>query len=217
MRANIALYAILDPERTRSRDLATLAAETAANGATLLQLRDKTADTRLFIKRARAVKAALAGAIPLIINDRVDVALAAGADGVHLGQEDMAPADARRLLGPDAIIGVTLKSGADIADAPLSGIDYGCIGGVFATASKNNPAPPVGLQGLSRLRVEALRLGVPVGAIAGIDATNLHEVIAAGADGIAIISALFMADDVAAATRDLRRRVDVALNARGQA
>ncbi len=216
MRANIALYAILDPERTQGRDLATLAAEAAANGATLLQLRDKHAGTRLFIERTRAVKAALAGRIPLLVNDRVDIALAAGADGVHLGNEDMLPADARRLLGPEAIIGITLKSSADIAAAPLTRIDYGCIGGVFSTSSKDNPDPPVGLAGLARLRAEAAGLKVPIGAIAGIDATNLADVIAAGADGVAIISALFMATDVGAATRDLRARVDRALATSGR-
>ncbi|MCA0343060.1 MAG: thiamine phosphate synthase [Proteobacteria bacterium] len=200
----------------RSIDLATLAAEAAANGATLLQLRDKHAGTRLFIERTRAVKAALAGRIPLLVNDRVDIALAAGADGVHLGNEDMLPADARRLLGPEAIIGITLKSSADIAAAPLTRIDYGCIGGVFSTSSKDNPDPPVGLAGLARLRAEAAGLKVPIGAIAGIDATNLADVIAAGADGVAIISALFMATDVGAATRDLRARVDRALATSGR-
>ncbi|MCA0424912.1 MAG: thiamine phosphate synthase, partial [Proteobacteria bacterium] len=203
-------------ERTQGRDLATLAAEAAANGATLLQLRDKHAGTRLFIERTRAVKAALAGRIPLLVNDRVDIALAAGADGVHLGNEDMLPADARRLLGPEAIIGITLKSSADIAAAPLTRIDYGCIGGVFSTSSKDNPDPPVGLAGLARLRAEAAGLKVPIGAIAGIDATNLADVIAAGADGVAIISALFMATDVGAATRDLRARVDRALATSGR-
>lgn len=215
-RVNPALYAILDPERTRGRDLATLADQAATGGATLLQLRDKHAGTRQFVARARAVKAALAGRIPLLINDRVDVALAVGADGVHFGRDDMLPADARALLGPRAIIGITLKNSADIASADPSLIDYGCIGGVFATSSKNNVDPPVGIEGLTRLRVEARRLGVPVGAIAGIDAGNTPAVIAAGADGVAIISALFMAEDVVAETRRLRAIVDAALLARGK-
>lgn len=215
-RVNTALYAILDPERTRGRDLATLADQAATGGATLLQLRDKHAGTRQFVARARAVKAALAGRIPFLINDRVDVALAVGADGVHVGRDDMLPADARALLGPRAIIGITLKNSADIVGADPTLIDYGCIGGVFATTSKNNVDPPVGIKGLTRLRVEARRLGVPVGAIAGIDAGNTPAVIAAGADGVAIISALFMADDVVAETRRLRAIVDAALLARGK-
>ena len=98
---------------------------------------------------------ALAGTgVPLIVNDRADVALAAGADGVHLGQDDLHPADARRLLGPGAVIGLTVKT-PEQADA-LAGlpVDYGCIGGVFATVSKTNPAPPIGLAGLAAIAVE---------------------------------------------------------------
>ena len=211
------LYAILDPERTRGRDLATLADAAVKGGITLLQLRDKLSPTRLFVERARAVKTALAGRIPLLINDRVDVALAAGADGVHVGKEDMLPADARRLLGPRAIIGVTLKDSGDLAALDPAIVDYGCIGGVFDTSSKLNPAAPVGLDGLARLRREAAPFGLPVGAIAGIDESNAANVIAAGADGVAIISAIFMADDVTAAAMRLRAIVDTALAARSRA
>ena len=213
-RPDISLYAILDPERTRGRDLATLADAAVRGGITLLQLRDKHADTRNFVSRARAVRAALAGRIPLLINDRVDVALAAGADGVHLGKQDMLPADARRLLGPAAIIGVTLKDSGDLAALDPALVNYGCIGGVFDTASKHNPAAPVGLDGLSQLRRQAAPSGLPVGAIAGIDEHNAASVIAAGADGVAIISAIFMADDVTAAAARLRTRVDTALSSR---
>lgn len=212
---DISLYAILDPTRTRGRDLAAMADAAATGGATLLQLRDKTASTRAFIASARAVRDALAGRIPLLINDRVDVALAARADGVHIGRDDMLPADVRRLLGPGAIIGVTLKSEADLASLDPALADYGCIGGVFATVSKDNPDTPVGLEGLRRLRDQARAARLPVGAIAGIDATNAAATIAAGADGVAIISALFMADDVAEAARHLKSIVGTALNARG--
>lgn len=213
---DIRLYAILDPERTAGRPLAALADAAVRGGATILQLRDKHSGTRAFIERAVAVKAALAGRIPLIINDRVDVALAAGAEGVHVGKEDMRAADVRRLMGPKAIVGVTLKDSGDLAQLDPVMVDYGCIGGVFPTASKDNPAAPVGLDGLARLRAEAARSGLPVGAIAGIDATNAAAVIAAGADGIAVISALFMAKDVAAATTSLAAIVNGALAARGR-
>lgn len=214
--ADIRLYAILDPERTAGRPLAALADAAVRGGATILQLRDKQAGTRAFIARAVAVKAALAGRIPLIINDRVDVALAAGADGVHVGKEDMQAADVRRLMGPKAIVGVTLKDSGDLAQLDPAIVDYGCIGGVFPTASKDNPAAPVGLDGLARLRAEAAHSGLPVGAIAGIDATNAAAVIAAGADGIAVISALFMAGDVTAAAANLAAIVNGALAARGR-
>ena len=211
---DISLYAILDPTRTRGRDLGAMADAAARGGATILQLRDKISGTRDFVAAARTVKTALAGRIPLLINDRVDVALAAGADGVHVGREDMRPAEARRLLGPGAIIGITLKNNEDLAGLDPETVDYGCIGGVFATASKDNPDQPVGLEGLSRLRILARASGLPVGAIAGIDATNAAATIAAGADGVAIISALFMDDDVTAATARMRALVDAALKLR---
>lgn len=211
---NLALYGILDPERTGGRDLATLADAAVRGGITLLQLRDKRSGTREFVAHARAVKAALNRRIPLLINDRVDVALACGADGVHIGNDDMMPADARRLLGPNAIIGITLKKSADLAGLDRNMVDYGCIGGVFATASKDNPDPPVGLDGLAYLRREASHSGLPVGAIAGIDESNTAAVIAAGADGVAIISALFMVEDVTAAATRLRAIVDQALASR---
>lgn len=211
MSLDISLYAILDPTRTRERDLAALADAAARGGASILQLRDKTAGTRAFIDSAQAVKQALAGRIPLLINDRVDVALAAGADGVHLGREDMAPGDARALLGKGKIIGVTIKDSADMATLDPGMVDYGCIGGVFPTVSKDNPAAPVGLDGFQRLREQAAASGLPVGAIAGIDAGNAADVILMGADGVAVISALFMAEDVEAATRGLRQIVAAAL------
>lgn len=214
---DIRLYAILDPARTAGRSLAALADAAVRGGATVLQLRDKLSPTRAFVENARAVKAALAGRIPLLVNDRVDVALAAGADGVHLGRDDMLPADARRLLGGAAILGVTLKSAADLAALDPALVDYGCIGGVFATASKDNPDPPIGLDGLARLRCGAAVSGLPVGAIAGIDETNAAATIAAGADGVAVIAALFMADDVEAAAGRLRAIVDAALKARTKA
>jgi thiamine-phosphate pyrophosphorylase len=128
----------------------------------------------------------------------------------------MHPNDARDLLGLRAIIGLTLKT-PDQADR-MAGmpIDYGCIGGVFATMSKNNPAPPVGVEGLRKILSHArLANRGPVGAIAGIDVLNAQAVIAAGADGVAVISALFMANDPQAEARRLRGIVDQALTARG--
>ena len=117
MAVDVRLYALVDPDRDGGRDLAELARLVTRGGATLVQLRDKHGDTRAMVERARAVKAALAPfGVPLLINDRVDVALAAGADGAHVGQDDMAVADARRLLGPKAIIGLSIKTVAQAAD-----------------------------------------------------------------------------------------------------
>ncbi|MFC0220765.1 thiamine phosphate synthase [Pseudochelatococcus lubricantis] len=216
---DLRLYAILDPERSRGRPLPELARAAIAGGVTLLQYRDKYADTRPFVANARAILAAIAGTgVPLLINDRVDVALAAGADGVHVGQDDMTPADARRLLGPDAIVGLTLNNVQEAADATREPIDYGCIGGVFATSSKDNPKPPIGLGGLADVVASAQRYAphLPLAAIAGIDETNAAAVIAAGAEGVSVISAILMADDVTLAARRLRAIVDNSLAARGR-
>jgi thiamine-phosphate pyrophosphorylase len=213
MTVDIRVYAVLDPARCRGRRLGEMAEAAARGGATLLQYRDKSGSTRSLIEAAGEIGRALAPCnVPLLINDRVDVALAAGCAGVHVGAEDMAVADARRLLGPDAIVGCTVHS-ADEADRVSGGIlDYASVGGVFATASKHNPHAPIGLEGMRALIARLPDL--PVCAIAGIDHDNAADVIAAGADGIAVISDVFMADDVTAATRRLRRIVDAALGQR---
>lgn len=214
MTLDIRLHAILDPSRTRGRSLADLARAAVDGGATVLQYRDKDAATWTMVSRAREIVEAVAGStVPVLVNDRVDVALAAGAHGVHVGEDDMHPADARRLLGPAAVVGRTVKSVAHADAVPLDAVSYVCVGGVFATSSKHNPEPPVGLDGLAALiaRLRDRGFAAPVGAIAGIGLDNTPAVIAAGADGIAVISEIFMADDPAAATRSLRAAVDAAL------
>jgi thiamine-phosphate pyrophosphorylase len=155
--------------------------------------------------------------VPLLINDRVDVALAAQADGLHVGWDDMEAGEARRLLGKQAIIGLSLKTVARAQAAPLDQLDYVAIGGVFVTHSKDNPDSPIGLDGFKTIlaAVRARAPSMPVVAIAGIDAGNAGDVIAAGADGIAVISALSLAADPAGAARDLRGIVDRALAKRG--
>jgi thiamine-phosphate pyrophosphorylase len=217
---DLRLYAIVDPQRAGAHALPDLARAVANGGATLVQLRDKLSDTRHLIDEARAIKNALIpSGVPLLINDRVDVALASSADGVHVGQDDMGIEDARRLLGPKAIIGLSIKTIAQAEAAPTDLLDYVGIGGVFATSSKKNPDPPIGVYGLARIagvfRRRAPKL--PLVAIAGIEAGNAADVIAAGADGIAVISALSLQADAAAAARALRGIVDAALAKRGQA
>ncbi len=121
---DLRLNAIVDPERANGRSLAELTRMVVAGGATLIQLRDKLGSTRRMIEEARAIKAVLAGTgVPLVINDRLDVALVAQADGVHVGQDDMHAEDARALLGPQAIIGLSIKSVAQANAAPLDAID----------------------------------------------------------------------------------------------
>jgi thiamine-phosphate pyrophosphorylase len=215
---DLRLYALLDPERAGGRQLAELGRQVVAGGATLVQLRDKHGSTRRLIEETRAIKAALApSGVPVLVNDRVDVALAAGADGVHVGQDDMPAADARRLLGPGAVIGLSVKTIAQAEAAPIEALDYVCVGGVFVTTSKDNVAAPIGLAGLKTILavLRARAPDFPIGAIAGIDETNAGEVVAAGADGVAVISALSLAPDPAGAALRLRGIVDRSLQARG--
>jgi thiamine-phosphate pyrophosphorylase len=218
MPLDLRLNAIVDPERSGGRDLAELARLCAQGGATLIQLRDKLSDTRAMVDTARAIKRALAPLqVPFVINDRVDVALASGADGVHVGQDDMAVEDARKLLGRDAIIGLSIKTVEEADAAPVELLDYVGSGGVYVTLSKQQKKAPIGPAGLGRV-IAALRArkpALPVCGIAGIDAGNAAAVIAAGADGVAVISALSLAPDPAAAARELRSVVDAALAKRG--
>jgi thiamine-phosphate pyrophosphorylase len=215
---DLRLNAIVDAERAGGRGLADLARRVAEGGATLVQLRDKKCDTRQMVEVARAIKAALAPhAIPFVVNDRIDVALAARADGVHIGPDDMSAEDARALLGPDAIIGVSIKSVEAAEAAPVGLVNYAGVGGVYATLSKEQTSPPIGPEGLSRI-ADALRRHapqLPIVGIAGIDAGNAGQVIAAGADGVAVISALSLAADPTVAARALRDIVDGMLAKRG--
>ena len=152
MKVDVRLNAIVDPERANGRPLVDLTRMVVAGGATLIQLRDKHGATRQMIEEARAIKAALAGTgVALVVNDRVDVAQIAGADGVHVGQEDMRVEDARWLLGPNAIIGLSVKTVALANAAPLEHLDYVGVGGVYATTSKDNPDKPIGVDGLREL------------------------------------------------------------------
>ncbi|WP_152047473.1 thiamine phosphate synthase [Aureimonas psammosilenae] len=216
---DISLYALLDAGTLGADRLPTFARLAAENGATILQYRDKTGTTRQMVERALAIREAIAGLqVPLLVNDRVDVALASNADGVHLGRDDLEPGEARRILGPGAIIGLTVKNEADAEVSAAAPVDYACIGGVFETLSKKNPDPPVGLEGLGTLRAKLrdARPDLPVGAIAGIDLARVPGVIAAGADGVAVISAIFKASDPAQATRALRAAVDAAKGSRAR-
>jgi thiamine-phosphate pyrophosphorylase len=214
MRPDLRLNAIVDPEHAGGRRLADLARQCVRGGATLVQLRDKVSTTRTMVEEAQAIKQAVTAlGVPFVVNDRVDVAMAAGADGVHLGQDDMAVQDARRLLGSGAIIGLSIKSVAEAEAASIDLIDYVGSGGVYATSSKQQKNPPIGPAGLARIiAVLRRRAGdLPVCGIAGIDASNAAEVIAAGADGVAVISALSLVPDPAAAAHILRDIVDAVL------
>ena len=219
MNIDLRLYALVDPAVAGGRMLTDLA-KLIAGSATLVQLRDKHGSTRAMMEEARSLRAVLEPAgVPLLINDRVDVALAAEADGVHIGQNDMAAEDARLLLGRAAIIGLSLSTVHQAQAAPLDLIDYVGIGAVYPTGSKDDASTPIGVAGLSEIVqvVRARKPGFPVCAISGINAANAGETIAAGADGVAVISALSRAPDPEKAARELRAVVDAALKRRGAA
>lgn len=202
---DVSLYGIVDPNRSKGRPLPELAKISAENGATLIQYRDKQNDIRTMIENAKSIKQSLhETGVPFIVNDRVDIALASGADGVHLGQEDIKAEDARRLLGERAIIGLSIKTTKQAEYAPIDVLDYAFVGGVFDTQSKNNKKS-IGIQGWMEIAqiLKTRAQAMPVGAIAGIDETNIGTLFEAGCEGVAMISALYMADDVALATRKI--------------
>ena len=198
------LHLVTDSALCGARGILAVVEAAVRGGVTCVQLREKSLDTRAFVERARALKAWLLPlGVPLLINDRVDVALACGADGVHVGQNDMTPEDVRRLM-PGGLIGLSVESLAQLAAAERAPVDYYGISPVFATRSKHDAAPALGLDGLRAIRAGTRR---PLVAIGGIDAGNAADVMAAGADGLAVVSALCSTADPEAAARELRARM----------
>ncbi len=194
------LYPIADTGL--GRDVLALADAILVGGAKLLQLRAKDATTGELVALARAVKArADRAGVLLIINDRADVAGLVGASGVHLGQDDLPPAAARAILGPDKLIGLSTHDLDQVDAAVRAGaIDYLAFGPIFATASKRHPDP---IQGLAPLAAVRARCRLPLVAIGGIDASNLAAVLATGADAVAVIGAIAAVPNPEAATREL--------------
>lgn len=204
---DLSVYLVTDRAMAAPRSPATVAAAAAAGGATMVQLREKRDDTDWLVAEARVLKAALAPhGVPLIVNDRPDVALAAGADGVHVGQGDISAAAARDLLGPAAIIGISVAAAADLETVDPTVVDYVGLGPVFPTPTKPDgvPLPP------GALRSIRARLPLPVVAIGGLTADNLADAIAAGCDGVAVVSAICAAADPRAAAAGLRTAVRAA-------
>jgi thiamine-phosphate pyrophosphorylase len=198
------LHLVTDATLCGRRGVEAVVEAAVRGGVTLVQLREKTLATRAFVERARALKARLAPlGVPLVINDRVDVALAAGADGVHVGQSDMPAADARRLL-PHALLGLSIETVEQVGEAEHAPVDYYGVSPVFATPTKLDVLAPLGLDGLRAIRAATRR---PLVAIGGIDAGNAADVVAAGADGVAVVSALCAAPDPERAARALREVV----------
>jgi thiamine-phosphate pyrophosphorylase len=199
------LYLVTDRGLSRGRPTLDIVRAAVQGGVTCVQLREKTGSTREFIAAALQLKPFLKSCgVALIINDRVDIALAVGADGVHLGQNDMPLAAARSLTGPAMVIGISVESVADAVAAQSGRADYLGVSPVFATPTKTDAAAPLGLAGLRAIRA-AVRL--PLVAIGGLNRANAVDAIRSGADGIAVVSAIAAAEDPAQAARDLARAV----------
>jgi thiamine-phosphate pyrophosphorylase len=182
------LYPIVDASCFREyAALFAAAEELAAAGCTLLQYRNKSGNARQMLDQARELRARLGPSVKLIMNDRADLCLAAAFDGLHIGQDDLSPESARRIIGPDRRLGVSTHNPEQLAEADKTSADYLAIGPVFATASKANPDPVVGLEGLRRARELTCK---PLVAIGGITRANARSVIDAGADSVAVISDL---------------------------
>ena len=204
------LYLVTDRSLSKGRSTLQIVTAAVAGGATCVQLREKQCGTREFINEALALKPLLnAHNIPLIINDRLDVALAVEADGVHLGQTDMPIAMARKIAGSSLLIGISAESLEDALEAQREGADYIGISPVFATPTKIDTAPPLGLTGVSKIRAQ---VDIPMVGIGGINQDNAASVIAAGADGVAVVSAIVSAADPGTAAKSLKASIEQALS-----
>jgi thiamine-phosphate pyrophosphorylase len=193
------VYLVTDRRICSPRTVDELVIAAVRGGATMVQLREKDLPTKSFINAARKVREILnSPTVPLIINDRVDVALACRADGVHIGQNDMPYRDARRLMGPDAIIGLSVETMEQAMEAQEWDVDYLGVSPVFHTTTKDDTTAQWGLAGLKMLRSKSRH---PLVAIGGIKLLNAKSVIEAGADGLAIVSAICGSSDPEGTTR----------------
>lgn len=202
----LALHVLTAREFSRGRDTLSVVQTALEGGATAIQLRDKTASTRQLVEEGLALRQLTRqyGAL-LMINDRLDVALAVDADGVHLGQDDDMPIQiARELLGPRRILGVSAGNVSEAEIAIAARADYISVGAIYATRAKADAGAPIGTPFLSEL---ARQTAIPLLAIGGITAQNVAPIIQAGAVGVAVITAVVAADNVADATRELLRTI----------
>lgn len=203
------LYLVTDRSLSKGRPTAEIVAAAVAGGVSCIQLREKSCGTREFLNEALALQPLLKSRnIPLIINDRLDIALAIEADGVHLGQSDMPIGMARKIAGDSLIIGISAESVDDALRAEQEGADYIGISPVFSTPTKTDIAPPLGLEGVRQIRA---LVDIPLVGIGGINSDNAESVLAAGADGIAVVSAIVSAADPAGAAKKLKTLIDQVL------
>jgi thiamine-phosphate pyrophosphorylase len=204
------LYLVTDRDLAGARPIEEVVASAVNGGVSVVQLREKNCSTLEYINLAKRIKSITdSKRIPLIINDRLDVAQAAGADGVHVGQNDMPYSDARRILGPDAIIGLTVETPEQARAADTLDADYLGVSAIFATPTKTDTMNEWGISGLSELRKKSRHILVAIG---GLNKQNVQQIISAGADGVAVVSAICAAVDPENASRELRELIDAARN-----
>lgn len=207
------LYLVTDRGLCGNRLLEDVAHKALMGGAAGIQLREKDVSTRFFVEEARQMKALTTKfCVPLIINDRIDVALASGADGVHIGQDDMPYAEARRLMGPRAIIGLSVETWNDVVEAEALDVNYLGVSPVFETPTKTDTKGNWGLEGLAKIKAYSRH---PLVAIGGMNASNAKEAVTAGADCIAVVSAICAAPDPLRASREINEIILAALKKRG--
>ena len=205
MNFDLSLYLVTDRLLSKGRDMGWIVAEAVKGGVTMVQLREKDCSTRDFIDLAIQLAEILTGTqVPLIINDRLDVALAADADGLHIGQNDITYETARHLLGYNKIIGLSVETMEQAEQANLLDVDYIGISPVFSTQTKTDTNTPFGLDGIRRI---ASFTKHPTVAIGGIDTGNAQEIIHAGANGIAVVSAIVSADSPMLAAQQLKNQL----------
>jgi thiamine-phosphate pyrophosphorylase len=204
------LYLVTDRGLARGRSTFDIVKAAVSGGVTCVQLREKDCSTLEFIEQALAIKNFLEEReVPLIINDRLDVALAVAADGVHLGQSDMPLETARKIAGPSMLIGISAESVQDAVEAEKGGADYLGVSPIYATPTKTDTVPPLGLEGLRKIRK---RVEIPLVGIGGLNTSNAAEVIRNGADGIAVVSAIVAAEDPGTAAINLKQIIIEARN-----
>jgi len=199
MKGHLRLYVVTDARLCTTSNLLTTVQRAVANGVTMVQLRDKTATTEELVEMAFALKEILFGTgVPLVVNDDVAAAVAADVDGAHIGQGDVSPAQARALLGPGKILGLSCETSQAVRAVDPAFVDYLGLGPVFGTATKTDHAQPIGFDGLARLVALS---PLPNVAIGGLKAAHISDVNESGADGMAVVSAICGQADPGAAAR----------------
>jgi thiamine-phosphate pyrophosphorylase len=207
-RPDLSLVLVTDRGLAAGRPLGDLVRAAVRGGVTAVQLREKDCPAREFLDIGRGLRDICRRLkVPFIVNDRADLALLLDADGIHVGQEDLPPAEARRLLGPDALIGLSVETVDQARAAEDDDVDYLGVSPIFATPTKTDTRGAWGLAGLAELRGRTRRALVAIG---GINAGNAAAVVKAGADGIAVVSAVCAASDPERAARELRHAVEAA-------